>query len=84
MANVNTTKTTNKIIFEFRNTDDKAVYISITKCKDYSSDIQQACDNIAETIIANQACLNYSPPLWYLKHISHVGQTVNTTIEDNR
>lgn len=79
MAIATTTKTTNKVLFEFRDTNDKPVYISITKCKEYTEELHLACDNIAETILNNQQCLNYEPPLWYLKQINHIDQEVHTS-----
>lgn len=73
-----TTKTTNKVLFEFMDTNEKKVYISITKCKGYTAELELACDNIAETILNNQQCLEYNPPLWYLNKIAHIDQEVHT------
>lgn len=59
---------TNKIYFNFRDSADKDVVITISKVVGYSAENEQKADDIAQTILTNKACLNLD--LQYLKRIS--------------
>lgn len=64
----------NKIFFNFKDSEDKDVTITISKVETYSAENEQRADDIAQTILSNKACLNLD--LQYLKKV--VWESVDT------
>lgn len=64
----------NKIFFNFKDSNDKDVTITINKVGAYSAENEQRADDIASTILANKVCLNLD--LQYLKKV--VWESVDT------
>lgn len=73
---------TNKLIFSFLDSNEKIIYITISKVRDYDAELETKADDIAQTILINKACLNLD--LVSLKKIEHVNTDTTDIIKDGK